>query len=279
MPPPNPRVALVTGANTGIGRETARVLAQRGFEVILACRSAERADAVVHAIRRETGGARVEGLTLDLASLASVRRAAATFLGSGRPLHVLLNNAGLAGSRGSTEDGFEIAFGVNHLGHFLLTRLLLDRLIESAPARVVTVSSSAHYQATGIDFEALTRSTRSLTGVREYRVSKLANVLFTKELALRLDGTGVDAFALDPGVVATDIWRRIPWPIRPLVTRRMLSLAEGSRTSVHLATADEASLGSGDYFVDCAPRAPSALAQDDALAAELWRRSEAWVRD
>ena len=139
---------------------------------------------------------------------------------------MLVNNAGVAGRRGLTRQGFELMFGVNHLGHFALTNALLGCLTGSAPARVVTVSSDAHYSAKGIDFEALRRRARGLTGLPEYAVSKLCNVLFTQELARRVAGTGVTTYALHPGVVASDIWRRVPWPVRPIVTRRMLSVTD-----------------------------------------------------
>src|SRR5688572_10169326 len=140
-------IAIVTGANTGIGRETARALAKQGIETILASRSREKTEVVLDRIRSETPGAKVEFLELDLASFDSVRTAARTFLNSGRPLQLLINNAGLAGKRGQTKEGFELAFGTNHLGHFLFTMLLLDRIKQSAPARIVNVSSASHYQA------------------------------------------------------------------------------------------------------------------------------------
>jgi len=189
MTSPHPlagRVALVTGANTGIGRVTARELARQGAHVFIACRSAERAQPVVDEIRAIAGTGPVETLSLDLGDFASVRRCAQGFLGRGLPLHLLINNAGLAGARGSTASGFELAFGTNHMGHFLLTQLLLDRLKASAPARVVTVASKAHYRAPGIDWNAVRQPTKSATGLPEYGVSKLANVLFSAELARRL---------------------------------------------------------------------------------------------
>ena len=154
-------------------------------------------------------------LPLDLADLASVRNCAARVPGPGEPLHVLINNAGVGGARGLTKDGFEISFGINHLGHFALTTALLDCLAASAPARVVTVASDAHYPANGIDFEAVRRAPRSPDRHAEYVVSKLGNVLFSPELARRTEGRGITAYALHPGVVASDIWRRVPWPVRP----------------------------------------------------------------
>ena len=211
------RTFLITGANTGIGLATATGLAERGGRVFVACRSAEKGRAAAAGISAETGNDAVAFLPLDLSDLASVRACADEFLGRGEPLHVLINNAGVGGARGLTKDGFELTFGINHLGHFALTAALLDRLAASAPARVVTVSSDAHYQAPGIDFEAVRRPTASRTGLREYAVSKLGNVLFSQELARRAGERGITTYALHPGVVASDIWRRIPWPIRQLM--------------------------------------------------------------
>src|SRR5207248_1708186 len=140
-----------------------------------------------------------------------------TLLDGGRPLHGLINNAGVAGQRGLTAQGFELAFGINHLGHFLLTTLLVDRLRETGGARVVNVSSDSHYQAKGIDFDAVRQPTKSMTGMREYAVSKLANVLFTQELARRVPASELGAYAVHPGVIASDIWRRVPGPARSMM--------------------------------------------------------------
>lgn len=272
------RTFLVTGGNTGIGLATATELAARGGRVHLACRSAEKGTAAVARIAAETGNNAVGFLPLDLADQASVRRCAAAFLALGEPLHVLINNAGVGGRRGLTRDGFELAFGVNHLGHFALTAALLECLTASAPARVVTVSSDAHYQAKGVDFGAVRRPTRTPTGLREYAVSKLCNVLFTQELVRRLDGTGgVWACALHPGVVASDMWRRVPWPVRVLMQRRMLSTQQGARTSVFCATAPEVTQASGRYYDDCREREPSPVATAE-LGRRLWEHSEAWTK-
>lgn len=267
---------LVTGANTGIGKATAEELARRGGRVYVAARSAAKGEAAVAAIKAATGSDSVWFLALDLADLPSVRACADAFLARGEPLHVLVNNAGIGGAHGVTRQGFELTFGVNHLGHFLLTRLLLARLVSSAPARVVTVASDAHYSARGIDFDALRRPARGITGLPAYGVSKLCNVLFSAELARRTAGTGVHAYALHPGVVASDIWRRVPWPVRPLVTRRMLSVSDGAATSVYCATSAEVAQESGLFYDKCAVREASAVATP-SLAAELWQRSEAWT--
>jgi dehydrogenase/reductase SDR family protein 13 len=267
---------LVTGANTGIGRETALALASRGARVIVASRSEQKTRPVIDEIVAAAGSSAVEFLPLDLGDLASVRACADEFRRMGEALHCLINNAGLAGGRGMTASGFELAFGTNYVGPFLLTALLLDRLRESSPARIVNVSSIGHYQAKGIDYEAARKRTKSLTGFPEYCVSKLANVLHAQELARRLDGTGVTTYSLHPGGVATDVWRRIPWPIRPLMTRNMLSPAEGAQTSLYCATSPEVAADSGQYYDECGRKKPSGVATPE-LAAQLWSRSAEWV--
>jgi retinol dehydrogenase 12 len=270
------RTFLVTGGNTGIGLATARALAGRGGKVYIACRSHPKGEAAVAAIRKSTGNDAVAFLPLDLANLSSVRACAAAFLALGEPLHVLVNNAGTGGEHGLTRNGFEMLFGINHLGHFALTLALLDAIEASAPARIVNVSSDAHYSASGVDFDALRRRTRTLTGMREYAVSKLCNVLFTQELARRLDGTGVTSYALHPGVVASDIWRRVPWPARPLMKLRMISTEEGAQTSLYCATSEEAARDTGKFYDKCRAREPSSVATPE-LAAQLWKHSEEWT--
>jgi retinol dehydrogenase-12 len=251
-------------------------LAQQGARVYVASRSRAKGEAAVAQIRAATENNAVFFLPLDLADLDSVRACAAAFLALDEPLHVLVNNAGVAGRRGLTRQGFELMFGVNHLGHFAFTNALLGRLTDSGPARVVTVSSDAHYSAPGIDFEALRRPARGITGLPAYAVSKLCNVLFSAELARRVAGTGVTTYALHPGVVASDIWRRVPWPVRPLVTRRMLSVDEGAATSLYCATAPEVAQDSGLFYDKCAQRPASAVATAE-LGAALWDRSVAWT--
>jgi len=269
------RTFLVTGANTGIGRATAEGLARRGGRVYVASRSVEKGQAAVAGLRASTGNDAVEYLPLDLADLDSVRACAASFLARGEPLHVLVNNAGVVRTRGLTSQGFELMFGVNHLGHFALTSALLGCLEASAPARVVTVSSDSHYAARGIDWEALRRPERGLTGLHGYAVSKLCNVLFSAELGRRVAGTGVTTYALHPGMVASDIWRRVPWPVRPLIQRRMLTVEQGAETSLYCAASPSVASESGLFYDKCAQREPSAVATPE-LAAELWKRSEEW---
>jgi retinol dehydrogenase 12 len=270
------RTFLITGANTGIGKETTRALAARGARVFLACRSRESGQSAIDEIAADTGSRSLELLSLDLGDLDSVRTCADAFLATGEPLHGLINNAGVAGARGVTASGFERAFGTNHVGPFLLTSLLLDRLRASAPARIVNVSSIAHYDAPGIDWDAVRRPTRSVTGMREYSVSKLANVLHAQEVARQLDGSGVTTYALHPGVIASDIWRRVPWPVRTLMKRRMDTPERGARTSLYCATSPEVAGETGQYYDDCRRREPAATATA-ALGAELWRRSSDWT--
>jgi NAD(P)-dependent dehydrogenase (short-subunit alcohol dehydrogenase family) len=270
------RTFLVTGGNTGIGRATVAGLARRGGRVYAACRSEEKGRAAVAGVVAETGNEAVFYLPLDLSDLASVRQCAKSFLALGEPLHVLINNAGVGGQRGLTKDGFELEFGVNHLGHFALTAALLDHLTASAPARVVTVASGAHFQARGVDFSVVRRSTVTRTAMREYAVSKLCNVMFSAELARRTGGRGITSYALHPGVVASDIWRRIPWPVRPLMKMRMLTPEQGARTSLYCATSADLAHVSGRYYENCSELEASPRVTPD-LSRLLWDLSEEWI--
>ena len=276
-PTPSGRVALITGANVGIGRVTAIALARAGYLVVIAGRSLARTQPVLDEIKALAPGKPALFLPLNLASLASVRECAQQFIAMKLPLHLLVNNAGIAGIRGLTTDGFEMMFGVNHMGHFLLTQLLLPLLQASGPSRVVTVSSRAHKRTPGLDWDAVRQPTRSITGVREYAVSKLANLLFSAELARRLQGTQVSCYALHPGVVDTEIWRVLPNWARPLLRLRgLLTPEEGARTTLHCAL-HAPHTESGLYYANCKPVRPSALGQDADLARELWERSEVWM--
>lgn len=271
---------VVTGANTGIGRATALALASRGARVILACRSAEPTASAMAEITAVTGNAELEYLPLDLADLASARAAARTLADRAEPVHAVVANAGVAGQRGQTAQGFELAFGVNHLGHFAFVTGLLGVLEAAAtpgsPARVVVVSSDSHYQARLFTEVDVRRPTRSITGLPEYARSKLANVVFTQELARRLDPGRVTANAVHPGVIASDIWRRVPRPVRAVMTRRMASTTDGARTQVWCATEPSLATTTGKYFADCTAKAPSERATAE-LGRWLWDHSEQWV--
>ncbi|MDD0802964.1 MULTISPECIES: SDR family oxidoreductase [Acinetobacter] len=275
----NGKVALVTGANSGIGAVTVRELALQGYHVFLACRDADKAQQVINAIDQQSRGqAKAEFIALDLASLDSIRACAAQFLAKKLPLHLLICNAGLAGHKGMTKSGFELTFGVCHVGHFLLTQLLTEKLIESKPARVVVVSSKAHRHAKGIDFDAVIRPTESMGALKEYAVAKLANVLFVKELGRRLYGTGVTAYAVHPGVVSTNVWRSLPKPMVKVLSRWMISPEEGAQTTLYCATQPQLSGETGMYYDNCKVTASSGTAQDIQLARLLWEKSSEWVK-
>ncbi|KAL5487327.1 hypothetical protein EMCRGX_G019916 [Ephydatia muelleri] len=277
------KTVIVTGANTGIGKDTAVDLARRGARVILACRSAEKGEEAVVEVRARSGNDKVVFRRLDLASLESVRQFASSILEEEPTIDILINNAGvMACPYSKTEDGFEMQFGVNHLAHFLLTNLLLDRLKEAPTARIVNVSSDAYTYAKGINFDDL-NSEKSYSPLVAYSQSKLANILFTRSLAKRLAGTSVIANCLHPGVIRTELGRhffigtikKMAWfffmPIALLV---MKSPMEGAQTTIYCAV-DEAVEGvSGKYFKDCKVTAPNTKAAvDDDMAERLWKVS------
>ncbi len=267
------KVCVVTGANSGIGRVTAIDLAGRGATVVLICRDHAGGSAVVEEIGRRGGNAVL--LIADLASQRQVREVAAAFLKRFDRLDVLINNAGVAGwsTRFETEDGLERTFAVNHLAPFLMTNLLLDTLKASAPSRVVTVSSAAHRNYT-IDLDDL-QGERRYSGFGAYSRSKLANILFTHELSRRLEGTGVTANCLHPGVVATGIFRNVPAWLRVIFTSRLVMSPErGADTTIYLATAPELAEVSGQYFVKRKPVRPSRASRDAETARRLWWASE-----
>lgn len=244
-------------------------MATRGYHVIAAGRSEERTTAVVDLIAKDGGSA--EYLQLDLASLSSSRAAAQAFERSQRPLDVLINNAGVGGVSGLTEDGFELHFGVNHLGHFMLTHHL--RRTFRPGTRIVVVSSEAHRHARDIDYERVRRKNSILKIWSDYAVSKLANIAFARKLAeLQPDWC---TYALHPGVVDTNIF---PALVKPLFIRNGLTPEQGALTSVWCATSPEVVNHSGSYYSHMAPRDPSQTALNDTLADELWERSEQWCR-
>jgi NAD(P)-dependent dehydrogenase (short-subunit alcohol dehydrogenase family) len=283
MPDMKGKTVLVTGANSGIGFETAAALAAMGARVLVSARSADRGRAAVASVVDRVEGAAVQLVVFDLADLASVRRGADEILELAPRLDVLVNNAGLVLSeRRVTVDGFEATFATNHLGPFLLTNLLLERIKASAPARIVNVASTAHNSArTGIPFDDL-QSEHRYRGMRVYGQSKLANILFTLELARRLEGTGVTANSLHPGTVRTgygadgDARGFLAFGLK-LSSPFFLSPAKGAQTSVYLASSPEVEQVSGQYFVKCKPRQPRKWARDPEAARRLWQVSEELV--
>ena len=284
MPDMQGRTVVVTGGNSGIGFETAVALAAMGARVIVTARNADKGRAAVAAItQRAGGGAPVQLVVFDLADLSSVRRGAGEILEQAPRLDVLVNNAGLVLSeRAETVDGFEATFGTNHLGPFLLTNLLLERIRASAPARIVNVASTAHNAARkGVPFDDL-QSEHGYATMRVYGQSKLANILFTLELARRLEGSGVTANSLHPGTVRTgygadgDARGLLAFGIK-LASPFFLSPAKGARTSVYLASDPAVAVVTGQYFVKCKAKQPKRWARDPEAAHRLWQVSEELV--
>ncbi len=267
---------LVTGANSGIGFATAEELASRGAAVVMVCRDKERGEAARARIAKRVPEASIDLLIADLSSQAEIRRLAAQLIDRYARLDVLVNNAGVfLGSRRETADGLEATFAINHLAYFQLTNLLLPLLKASAPSRIVNVSSNAHDGAR-LDLSDLNSASR-YNGMRAYRNSKLANLLFTYELARRLEGSGVTANALHPGVVGTRIGRASPLAARLffiLAKPVLLSPRKGAATTLYLATSPEVEGISGKYFMKRAPRETTPVSHDRELAEELWRISE-----
>jgi NAD(P)-dependent dehydrogenase (short-subunit alcohol dehydrogenase family) len=275
------RTCIVTGATSGIGRMTAFGLARLGATLGLVCRDRARAEATVAEIARETGNRDVSVFIADLSSQAEIRRVAAELLARYPAIHVLVNNAGVVHMTYSTTvDGIETVFAVNHLAYFLLTELLLERLTASAPARIVNVASDAHKFTKGIDFDDLGHE-KSYSWIPVYGQSKLANVLFTRELARRLEGTGVTVNSLHPGAVATGLGKnngRLATFLIKLLSPFFRSPERGAETSVYLATDPAVANVSGRYFAKCREARPSAAASDVAVARRLWEVSERLTR-
>jgi NAD(P)-dependent dehydrogenase (short-subunit alcohol dehydrogenase family) len=272
------KTALVTGATNGIGRAAAESLARLGASVVLVARDRGRGERAQEEIRRASGRDDVELLLADLSSQAQVRELAGAFLAPGRPLHILLNNAGvILLRREETVDGIEATFAVNHLAYFLLTNLLLPRLRESAPARIVNVASGAHARAGGrLDMDDL-QSRNGYSAMRVYGKSKLANILFTRELARRLAGTGVTANAMHPGFVGSNFARNNGWLGNLVMTLGRpfaRSPEKGAETAVWLCAAPEVEGRSGGYYQDLREDRAASFAQRDDDARRLWEVSE-----
>jgi NAD(P)-dependent dehydrogenase (short-subunit alcohol dehydrogenase family) len=278
------KTVVVTGGNSGIGFETAVALASMGARVLITARNADKGRAAVAAITQRVGGeGGVQLVVFDLADLASVRRGAEEILEQAPRLDVLVNNAGLVlTERAETIDGYEATFAINHLGPFLLTNLLLDRMTASVPSRIVNVSSTAHNAARkGLPFDDL-QTTHGYRGMRVYGQSKLANILFTLELSRRFADKGLTANSLHPGTVRTgyggdgDAHGFLAFGIK-IASPFFLSPAKGARTSVYLASSPEVEGVTGEYFVKCKPRNPRRWAQDPEAARHLWEVSEELV--
>jgi NAD(P)-dependent dehydrogenase (short-subunit alcohol dehydrogenase family) len=280
------KVAIVTGANCGIGKATALDFVRRGARVIIACRDLKKAEEAAADIRRDTknmeGAGQLVVVKLDLASLASVRQCAQHLLRTERHIHILVNNAGAVFCPQSpTEDGFEMQIGVNHLGHFLFTCLLLPRLIRSAPARIVTVSGAINYIASDIHIDDLHWRQRNYNSFMAYAESKLANVLFSAELARRLEGTGVTTYSLHPGIVVTEAGRHVnttwfpgaKWLYEYVLAFFLKTCEQGAQTTIHCAVSEEVGLETGLYYSDCQKSTCNSKVQDKDLLQKLWAES------
>jgi NAD(P)-dependent dehydrogenase (short-subunit alcohol dehydrogenase family) len=276
------KVVVVTGGNSGIGKEAAIGIARAGAHVVVAARNPTKAAAAVAEIEQSADAkGRVETMPIDLASFASVRAFADEFTAKHDRLDVLLNNAGLVlRKRVLTVDGHETQFQVNHLGHFLLADLLHDALVRSAPARVINVSSYAHSTVRrGLDFDDLDWERRRYRGFGVYSATKLMNVLFTRELARRNDPEVVTANALHPGFVASNFGKEgdmgvLGKIVFPLISPFAISSTKGALTSIYLATSPDVADVTGQYFVKSRAEQPARAALDDAAAARLWEVSE-----
>lgn len=277
------KIAIITGANTGIGYETALDFARRGAHVIMACRDLKKAEQAILEIKRQTNIQKIEVEHLDLADLDSVRSFAAIMNKKLKKLDLLVNNAGIMMCPNwRTKQGFEMQFGTNHLGHFLLTNLLLDLLKNAKSSRIINISSRAHYDF-GMNWDDINWE-KSYNPIKAYAQSKLCNVLFTKELAKRLEGTGVVSFSLHPGVVRTELTRnlgagltflvplilKLAGPVYAVFTK---SSEEGAQTTIYCAVEEDINQYNGEYFTDCRVKTPSKQARNEEYPSRLWELS------
>lgn len=261
------RVVVITGANTGIGAACALQLAKEGVHLVLACRSEEKARPVLDAVRAKRATAAF--LRLDLGDLLAATAAGEELARRHPSIDLLVNNAGLGGHHGTTADGYEVQFGTNHLGHFAFTMPILPCVV-GARGRIVNVSSGNHLKCTGIAWAHLEQPTRSVSGMAEYGVSKLCNVLFTAELRRRYPS--ITAVSMNPGRIASDIWRKIPQPFRALMPT-LLAMKPVEVGGEYLVHACEVDLGAADapiYFDKGAPKAANPLALREDLATQVW---------
>lgn len=276
------KIVMITGANSGIGKETAKVLAEKGATIILICRNKERGEATLKELKEKTKSNKFELYLADLADPNAIQRVVAQFREKYDKLDVLINNAGLVLSkRIVTPLGYEKTFAVNHLGHFLLTNLLLDLLIESAPSRIINVSSGVHTSA-NLNFDDINLSS-GFRSIRAYANSKLANLLFTYELARRLEGTGVTVNALHPGFVRSNFGRRgrkryvrILFDIARIFA---ISVEKGAKTSIYLASSPEVKDVTGKYYYKSKPVKSSKASYDREAQKKLWQLSKEAFKD
>jgi NAD(P)-dependent dehydrogenase (short-subunit alcohol dehydrogenase family) len=275
------KIVLITGANSGIGKETTRALAKKGATIIMACRNLEKAEPVCEMIQTESKNPNIEVMKLDLASLKSVRNFTQEFKARYQQLNVLINNAGVfCMKREETEEGFELTMGVNHLGHFLLTHELLPILEKTPEARIINLSSNAHFSA-GLDLDDLHFKRRKYSGFKAYGASRLATVFFTQEFAERLKEKDITVNSLHPGHVDTNMWdlwgaqrRWYQSLLSGMMKLFLISAEEGAQTSIYLASSGEVKGITGKYFAKKKIKAASEKCSDIKLQKELWQLSE-----
>jgi retinol dehydrogenase-12 len=268
------KTVVLTGASSGIGKQVTLELAKQGAHVVMACRSLEKGEAARAELEAATGGAgRLEVRELDLSSFDSIRAFAEKANADLARIDVLVNNAGIFPQKaGKTREGFESQFGVNYLGHFLLTHLLLDKLRASAPSRIIHVTSALHTKGK-LDFESF-RGEKPYKSSPAYNQSKLANLIFSNELARRLEGSGVTSNSVHPGAISTEITRDLPWIVRKGIGLVFKSVEEGVQGPLMLATDPALADATGRYWEQTEEKTPSEAAQDPALGARLWEFSE-----
>lgn len=270
------KICIITGATSGIGKETAKAIAREGAVVVLPIRDALKGDILKDEILEQNPDARIDLMHCDLASFDSIREFAAAFKKKYKKLHLLINNAGIwETKRNLSADGIERNFAVNHLAPFLLTNLLLDTIKQSAPARIINVASEAHKQGkihfSDIEYE------KKFSSMGSYAQSKLANILFTKKLSQKLKGTGVTANCLHPGVVNTNLFDKMPSILKGLMNLFMISPQKGAQTTIYLATSPDVENISGEYFAKSQPKKPAPIALRQDVADKLWDLSEKYV--
>lgn len=279
------KTVIITGANTGIGKETAKVLSAKGGRIILACRDMKKCEEAKTEIEYDTVNQQIICKELDLASLSSIHKFADDVNKNERFVDILINNAGIMRCpKMITKDGFEMQLGVNHLGHFLLTHLLLDKIKKSSPSRIINISSLAHTRGK-INFDDLNSANDYDPGAA-YNQSKLANILFTKELSKKLDGTGVTVNALHPGIVMTELGRHMSAHksalsgtlLKPFFWTIMKTPKQGAQTSIYCALSKDLENVTGKYFSDCKEKEVSEEANDEKIAKRLWLISEKWTK-
>ena len=272
------KTVIITGGNSGVGKETAIDLARRGAKVIIGCRDLKRAGIALNEIQHKTGSVDVHLKEIDLSSFSSIKKFAREIIEYEERLDILINNAGVAFQpQQKTVDGFEMHFGVNHLGHFLLTNLLLDLIRKSSPSRIINVSSGAHNWVRGINFDDINYD-KGYSHSTAYGRSKLANILFTYELHNKLEGTGVSTFSLSPGIVATNITSHLPISqyklVQTLVNFIFQDARGGAQTTICCAVEQNLERYSGQYFFNCKPKQ---LTFSNEEATKLWEISEKMV--